>query len=109
MAELVYERAPYYYNPTIILARFVNAVIGIIEFFLLLRLLFEFLGANPSATFVAWLYSFTGVFVNPFHNAFPSLSIVGFPLDLSVLLAMVAYAILGMILVWFIDAVFSYV
>jgi hypothetical protein len=106
MAELVYEERGIYYNPAVVLIRFINAVIGIIEFFLLLRLGFELLSANPASPIVGWLYDFTGRLISPFVGAFPDLSLAGFNLDISVILAMIAYAILGWLLAWLIDLAF---
>jgi hypothetical protein len=106
MAELVYERG-YSYNPGFIISRFINAIIGIVEFVLSLRLLFELFGANPASPFVAWLYGMTDRLIAPFQFAFPSFSIAGFTLNMSVILAMFAYAILGWVVAWFLSLIFD--
>lgn len=104
MAELTYTRTWLY--PSASVARIVNAVVGIIEFLLAVRLVLELLGANPGAAFVAWIYSISSNLVAPFQNAFPSLSLSGgSALDFSTVLAMVAYALIG----WLIIELFSFV
>lgn len=96
MTQLVYERpATYSYAPTIFVSRIVNAIFGIIEFFILLRILFEMLGASGSAPFVASLYSVTDSLVAPFVGAFANWNIAGLVLDISAVLALIAYAIIG--------------
>lgn len=99
MTELVYERTISNY-PGLILSRFINALIGIVELFLILRLAFELLAANPASPFVAWLYEFTDVLTGPFRGAFANISIQGFTVDIAVILAMIAYMILGVVLSW---------
>ena len=104
MNELVYERPTYWwYYPEVFLSRVVNAVIGTIEFMLALRLILELLGANAAAPFVAWVYSVSGGFVAPFSGAFASWNVAGFVLDLSIVFAMIGYAIIGWLLLRFIS------
>ena len=106
MAELIYER-PYvwYYYPVNFISQIVYAVIGIIQFMLALRLVLVLLGANPAAEFVAWVYSVTGRLAAPFLGAFPALNLGGFVIELSIIFAMIGYAIIG----WLIMRVISLV
>lgn len=47
-------------------------VLGVIEVLLAFRFIFKFLGANPDSTFVAFMYSITGIFTAPFVGIFNS-------------------------------------
>ena len=97
MAEYVIDRG--YYYPGIVVTKIINAIIGIIEFMLALRLVLELLSASSSSTFVAWMYGVTSGLVTPFTGAFPALSLAGFPIDFAVILAMIGYAIIGWLII----------
>lgn len=71
------------------------AAIGIIQFLLGLRLVLVLLEANPSAQFVAWVYSITDTLAGPFLGAFPILNLGGFMIEISIIFAMIGYAIIG--------------
>jgi YGGT family len=104
MSEFVYTRASYY--PATIVARVIDVVAGVVELLLALRLVLELLGANAGAAFVAWIYQASDNLVAPFAGAFPSISLGnGSVLDLSAVLAMIAYAILA----WLLIRLFSFV
>lgn len=82
----------------------VDAIIGIIEMVLGLRLALLFLGANPSAGFVQWLFSVTDGLMRPFIGMFPAWTLgAGYILDFSTLAAMVAYGILGWLITYIIS------
>ena len=105
MAEYVVTRRFVSFTyPSVLVARVVNAVVGIIEFLLAARFLFEIIGANQSSQFIASIYQITGGLMSPFEGAFPTISFGAFPIDLSILLAMVVYAILA----WLIISLFSF-
>ena len=103
MSELVYSRSYYWYNPTLFVERVVYAIIGLIQFMLGLRFVLVLLGANASAEFVAWVYSVTDRLAAPFLGAFPALNLGGFVVELSIIFAMIGYAIIG----WLIMRVIS--
>lgn len=106
MAELVYERPSYYwYYPSAFVGNVVYAIIGIIQFMLALRLVLVLLGANPTAEFVAWVFSVTDRLAAPFLGSFPALNLGGFIIELSIIFAMIGYAIIG----WLIMRVISLV
>ena len=110
MADTVIERERtfYYYSfPGELIARAVNAVIGIIEFMLLLRFLLQLLGASPASDFIAWVYGVTDGLMGPFAGAFPTLSFITGGIDLSVILAMIGYAIIGWIITRLLTLVFA--
>ncbi|OGG48726.1 hypothetical protein A3C18_03040 [Candidatus Kaiserbacteria bacterium RIFCSPHIGHO2_02_FULL_54_11b] len=104
MTELVYQRA-YYYYPTLFAERVVYTVIGLIQFMLALRFVLVLLGANASAGFVAWVYSVTNQLAAPFLGAFPALNLAGFTVELSIIFAMIGYAIIG----WLITGIISFI
>ena len=91
-----------------LVARVVNAVIGIIEVILLLRVGLELLGANPATPFVAWIYNVSAVFIAPFIGVFPGIQITqNSVLDIVAIIAMVGYAILGWLLIELVYFIFS--
>jgi hypothetical protein len=96
MADVIVDRSDYY--PEYLVARVINAVVGIVEFILLLRVVFELLGANPAAAFIAWIYDMSARLMGPFVGAFPNFSVAGFTLDTSAIFAMIGYAIIGWII-----------
>jgi hypothetical protein len=76
--------------------RVIGIIFGIIEFLLAVRFVLQILGANAGAQFVAWLLSVSGSLVAPFEGAFPVISLGGSSqIDLSLVLAMIVYAILA--------------
>lgn len=88
--------------------RLINAIIGVIELILLIRLVLELFGANPGSPFVAWAYSVSGAFIGPFIGAFPGIYLTpSSMLDIVAILAMVAYALLGWLIIELIAFIFS--
>ena len=107
MAEVVVERGSTTYNDvSVVMYRVLNIIFGLIEFMLFLRLVFELLGASPSSSFIAWLYSFTQPLVAPFTGAFPSFHFLYGTLDMAAILAMIVYAIIGWLLERLLDLIF---
>jgi YGGT family len=88
------------YRPGILVVQLVNTIIGIIEAALLLRIVLELFGASPASSFVAWVYDVTGSLLGPFASAFPNMSLGGgLVLDIVAILGMIAYAILGWVII----------
>ena len=86
--------------------RFINGIVGLVEIVLLIRLVLEMLAADTSSQFIASYYSATDALIGPFAGAFPVLSIGGaHVVDLSIVLAMIAYAIVG----WLVILVLSFI
>ncbi len=106
MADVVYHTSNTYY-PSHFVARVINAVIGVIEALLAVRLVLDLFAASPSAPFIAWLYNVTDGLVAPFAGAFPALAFGGFLIDFSVILAMIVYAILGWIIIYVLSFIFD--
>lgn len=77
-------------------------VVGFLDLLLLLRLVFNLIGAH-SVGFASMLYSVTGLFTAPFRGIFPSPSVEGSYFDTAALVAIVIYALLGWAIVRIID------
>lgn len=89
-------------------ARVINTVVGVIEVILLIRIALELLGANPAAPFVAWVYNASAVFMGPFFGAFPGVQITqNSVLDIVAIVAMIAYALIGWLLIELVAFIFS--
>jgi hypothetical protein len=101
----VYERSYYPYYPADLPVLIVRWMVNVIEFLLALRFLFVLFGADPASSFVAWLYQVTGHLISPFAGAFPDLVLGGFVVDVSTVLAMIGYAVVG----WLILQVFAFI
>jgi len=95
----------WYYHPGVFIPRLIDTIIGLIEAVLALRLILQLLGASASSQFVAWVFQLTEGLIGPFAGAFPFLYLGGFTVDLNAILAMIAYAIFG----WLLIRVFSFI
>jgi len=105
MTELTYTRQ---YYPAELASRVINVIVSIIELLLALRLVLELLGANTGAAFIAWIYNASAGLVAPFAGAFPSISLGGnSEIDFSTVLAMLAYAILGWLVIKLLAFIFA--
>ncbi|MDO8576132.1 MAG: YggT family protein [bacterium] len=94
----MYERE--YYHPAGFAVRLVNILIGLIEAAFALRIILKLLAANPGSEFVAWVYAVTDRLLGPFAGALPVFVIGGnMALELSVILAMIGYSILGWLVI----------
>lgn len=93
---------------TRLVAHVIDTIVGLVAAALLIRLLLRFLGANPNTRFVQWIYEATAPLMAPFANIFPSWQLgYGYVLDISVLVAMIAYGILGWIIMHVIALIFG--
>lgn len=68
---------------------------GVIDGLLLIRLVLKLLGANPAAGFTRWTYGVTDVLLAPFHNLLPTLGTEHSQLEMSVVVAILVYALAG--------------
>ncbi len=79
--------------------RIVYFILGVIEVLLAIRLVFKFLGANPSSNFVSYIYTATQGLLAPFHAIFRSAVTQGIEttavLEPSTIIAMVVYALIA--------------
>ncbi len=107
MAEEIITTRRYYSGGSFV-ASVINGLIGIVEVLLLLRLVLELLGANAASPFVAWAYSISGAFIGPFVGAFPGVYLTATSvLDIVAVVAMVAYALLGWLLIELLSFIFG--
>lgn len=83
------------FNPAWRAVQLVYLVFGVIEGLLLIRLVLKLLGANPHAAFSNWIYNVTAVFLGPFKNILPTIGNEQSLLEMSVVLALLVYALLG--------------
>jgi len=72
--------------------------LGLLESLLALRILLKLLAANPADPLASLLYSFTGVFLVPFVGLSVTPAAAGMVLEVSTVIAMVVYALLGWLL-----------
>jgi YggT family protein len=97
-----------YWHPGWFVGRLINGIVGIIEVILLVRLVLELFGANPSSPFVAWAYNLSAVFIGPFAGAFPGIYLTpNSLLDIVAIVAMVGYALIGWLIIELIAFIFS--
>lgn len=75
-------------------------ILGVLEVIMLLRFLFRLLDANPSNSFVSFLYSLSYVFVAPFEGIFTDPHVGRVVLEITTLIAMLIYALVAWGLVW---------
>ncbi len=82
--------------------RIISFLFMILELLLLARVILRVLGANPENVFANLIYQFSLPFINVFANLFRNPQVgPGAVLELTTLVAMFAYAVLG----WFIGRV----
>jgi uncharacterized protein YggT (Ycf19 family) len=94
------------FNPGWRAVQLVYLVFGVIDGLLLIRLVLKLLGANPTAAFSNWIYNVTDIFLGPFKNILPSVGNTTSLLELSVVLAILVYALLGWAIARFVAIVF---
>lgn len=82
-------------NPGWRAVQLVYMVFGVIDGLLLIRMVLKLLGANPHAGFSNWLYSVTTVFLAPFKNLLPTIGNEQSQLEMSVVIAILVYALIG--------------
>jgi YggT family protein len=72
---------------------------GILEGLLGIRFVLELLGANPAAGFAQFIYTITNPFLAPFAGLFGKTHSGGSVLDVSILVAILVYALIAWVLV----------
>ena len=71
---------------------------GVIDGLLLIRLVLKLLGANPAAGFTQWTYAVTDVLLAPFRNLLPTIGNEHSQLEMSVVVAILVYALISWVL-----------
>jgi uncharacterized protein YggT (Ycf19 family) len=93
-------------NPGWRASQLVYVFFAVIDGLLLIRLVLKLLAANPHSPFASWIYGFTDFFMAPFKNLLPSIGNEQSVLEVSVLIAILVYALLGWALERFVGVVF---
>jgi uncharacterized protein YggT (Ycf19 family) len=83
------------FNPGWRAVQLVYLVFGLIGGLLLIRLVLKLLGANPLAGFSGGIYNVTDVFLGPFKNILPTIGNAQSQLEMSVVIAILVYALAG--------------
>jgi hypothetical protein len=83
------------FNPGWRAVQLVYLVFGVIDGLLVIRLILKLLGANSAAAFSNWIYDVTNVFLGPFKNILSTIGNDQSQLEMSVVLAILVYALLG--------------
>lgn len=81
-------------KPYLVAYQIMDFIFASIQGLLILRFLLQLSGANQTAGFVQFIYALSGVFMAPFRFIFPAVQSGRFVVDWSILVAMLAYAIL---------------
>lgn len=81
------------------LRRIFNAILSLVELVLFARLFFVLFKVGHSSQFTALIYKISGILVAPFENILDPFKIGSVVIDLSTLIALIVYAILGGIII----------
>jgi len=85
---------------SVLVARIIYFIFGVIIAFIALRFVLLLLGANQGSAFVDFIYGVSGVFVAPFYGMFNNTPTFGASvLDVSSIVAIVIYALVSWALV----------
>ena len=82
-------------NPGWRAVQLIYLVFGVIDGLLLIRMVLKLLGANPHAGFSNWLYNVTDIFLAPFRNLLPTIGNEQSQLEMSLVVAILVYALIG--------------
>lgn len=85
------------------LVQFIWLLVGSLESLIAFRMFLKVIGANPNSWFTWIVYRFTDLFVWPFQNIIANPSFGGHILEITSVIAMFVYLLLGLIavrLIW---------
>ena len=94
------------FNPGWRAVQLVYLAFGLIDGLLVIRLILKLLGANPHAAFANWIYNVTDFFLGPFHNLLPTIGNEQSQLEMSVVVAILVYALIAWAVARFVAIVF---
>jgi len=94
------------FNPGWRAVQLVYLVFGVIDGLLVIRLILKLLGANPQAAFANWVFNVTAFFMAPFHNLLPTIGNEQSQLEMSVVIAILVYALIAWAIGRFVAIVF---
>lgn len=95
------------FNPARRAVELVYLLFGVINGMLLIRIVLKVLGANPLAGFTNFVYGVTDVFLAPFRNLLPTVGGNQSQLEMSVVVAILVYALIGWVIARLIAIMFS--
>lgn len=75
--------------------QFIWLLLGLLEAGIALRVLFKLIAVNPANPFAALLYKLTDLFVAPFASLVGAPASSGMVLEISSIIAMIVYALIG--------------
>lgn len=85
-----------------------NIALGVIAFFLGLRIILQLFAANASTPFVAWIYSMSAGLMFPFRGIFPSAAIgQGSIFDVPAFIGLIVYAVVFYLVISLINMLFN--
>lgn len=94
MATVHEVREPVSMSPAIVAARAIYFIFGVIEAFIVVRMILLLLAANQANAFVDFVYTVSGIFVAPFFGIFGYTPTYGASVfEISSLVAIVVYAL----------------
>lgn len=79
--------------------QFIWLLFGILEIMIMLRFFLQLLAANANSAFADFVYDFTDIFLWPFANLFNNPTVNGMVVEVTSLLAVIAYAFLAWVVV----------
>ena len=79
--------------------QFVWLLFGGLEGLLAIRMALKLIGANPGSWFTAFVYQLSDLFLWPFQNITLNPGFEGFVLEITTIIAMLVYALIGWALV----------
>ena len=106
IAEPESEEVVSNFNPGWRAVQVMYLIFGVIEGLLIIRVVLKLLGANPTAAFASGIYRVTDFFIAPFHNLLPTIGNDQSQLEMSVVIAILVYALVAWALARFITIVF---
>jgi uncharacterized protein YggT (Ycf19 family) len=94
------------FNPGWRAVQLVYLVFGVIDGLLLIRLVLKLLGANPHAGFASFVYGVSDFFLVPFKNLLPTIGNERSLLEMSLVVAILVYALLGWAIARLVEVIF---
>lgn len=95
------------FNPARRAVEVTYLVVGIINGLLLIRMVLKLLGANTLAAFTSFVYGITDVFLAPFRNLLPTVGNHQSQFEMSVVVAILVYALIGWVVARIVTIMFS--
>ena len=95
------------FNPARRSVELTYLVFGVINGLLLIRMVLKLLGANPLAGFTSFVYGVTDVFLAPFHNLLPPVGNDQSQFEMSVVVAILVYMLIGWVIARVVTIMFS--